>query len=75
MGGPTVTTLLTLIREGFFGSEEDGVSDAMVCSLTSVSAPFRGTGIVYDLGEERKDAPSVRQLSVRTASISLLQGT
>lgn len=61
--------MLTLIREGFFDGDAKArelglVDDSMVASFTSVSAPFRGTGVVYDLGEKREGAPAVRQLSV-----------
>ena len=69
MGGPTITMMLTLIREGFFDEDSKTrelgpVDDSMVASFTSVSAPFRGTGAVYELGERRDGAPAVRQLSV-----------
>lgn len=68
MGGPTVTTMLTLIREGFFDDDANTkgipIDDSMITSVTAVSAPFRGTGIVYGLGERTDVAPAVRQLSV-----------
>lgn len=69
MGGPTITTMLILIREGFFDADANArdlaeADDSMVASVTTVSAPFRGTGVVYDLGERMDAAPAVRQLSV-----------
>ncbi|KAF8310029.1 alpha/beta-hydrolase [Clavulina sp. PMI_390] len=69
MGGPTITTMLTLIREGFFEDNSDHLppnpplDDSMVASVTTVSAPFRGTGVVYDLGERTDAAPDVRVFS------------
>lgn len=35
-----------------------------VTNLPSVSAPFRGTQLVYTLGEDTRNAPDVRRLSV-----------
>ncbi|KAF8585825.1 alpha/beta-hydrolase [Ramaria rubella] len=61
MGGPTITKLIALIREGFFGEE---AHPDMVLSVTSVSAPFRGTQVVYALGEQVDGAPAVRPFSV-----------
>lgn len=39
----------------------------MILSVTSVSAPFRGTQLVYTLGEREDAAPAVRLLSVGSA--------
>ena len=36
----------------------------MILSVTSVSAPFRGTQLVYTLGESTKNAPDVRPWSI-----------
>ncbi|KDN36776.1 hypothetical protein K437DRAFT_260026 [Tilletiaria anomala UBC 951] len=48
-------------------SETEAISspsaDAMVLSVTSVSSPFRGTQVVYILGEKPLPYPSVRFLS------------
>ena len=61
--------MLTLIREGFFDNDAStkgiSIDDSMIASVTTVSAPFRGTGIVYGLGETTDAAPAARQLSVR----------
>ena len=69
MGGPTITAMLTLIREGFFDEDASAkgipIDDSMIASVTAVSAPFRGTGIVYGLGETTDAAPAARQLSAR----------
>jgi triacylglycerol esterase/lipase EstA (alpha/beta hydrolase family) len=69
MGGPTITAMLMLIREGFFDNNASAmgtpVDDSMVASVTAVSAPFRGTGIVYRPGETTDAAPTALQLSVR----------
>jgi hypothetical protein len=46
-------------------ADEDGVHPDMIASITTVSAPFRGTQLVYDLGEDVKGSSSVRHLSVR----------
>ncbi|KAF8330370.1 uncharacterized protein EI90DRAFT_3016812 [Cantharellus anzutake] len=50
MGGATITTLITLLRSGFFGRHN--YAD-MVLSVTTLSTPFRGTQLVYHLGENR----------------------
>lgn len=49
---------------GFFGKD---VHPDMILSVTSVSAPFRGTQLVYTLGEREDAAPAVRPLSVGSA--------
>ncbi|KAI0639551.1 alpha/beta-hydrolase [Trametes polyzona] len=60
MGGPTIVKLQWLLTTGFFGKE---YSPDMILSLNTVSAPFRGTQLVYSLGEDTRDAPTVRPLS------------
>lgn len=60
MGGPTIVKLQSLMAAGFFGDR--GHPD-MVLSLTAVSAPFRGTQLVYALGERTDSAPAVRPFS------------
>lgn len=81
MGGATLAVLITLVRNGFFSPGGDGcesdrapedqdedadeVHPDMIASITTVSAPFRGTQLVYDLGEDVKGSSSVRHLSVR----------
>jgi len=61
MGGPTITKMSALINRGFFGPQAH--SD-MIISVITVSALFRGTQIVYTLGERVDTAPAVRPLSV-----------
>ncbi|PIL31817.1 hypothetical protein GSI_06521 [Ganoderma sinense ZZ0214-1] len=61
MGGPTVIKLQWLITNGFFGKQ---YHPDMILSINTVSAPFRGTQLVYTLGEDTRDAPSVRWFSV-----------
>lgn len=39
----------------------------MVLSVNSISAPFRGTQLVYTLGEREDAAPAVRPLSIGSA--------
>jgi hypothetical protein len=39
----------------------------MILSVTSISAPFRGTQLVYALGEREDAAPAVRPISVGSA--------
>lgn len=60
-GGPTITKLQWLLKAGFFGPEYGA---DMLLSVTSVSSPFRGTSIVYLLGERVDCAPNVRFFSV-----------
>ena len=68
LGGTTIVKLHQLLRQGFFdsmlgncGREE---ADKMVRSVTTVSSPFRGTQLVYTLGEKPTATPGVRFLSV-----------
>lgn len=65
--------MLTLIREGFFDDDAKmtgvPIDDSMIASVTTVSAPFRGTGIVYDLGSRTGTTSAVQQPSVRTSPI------
>ncbi len=60
---------MTLLRSGFFGrtSHPD-----MVASVTTLSAPFRGTQFVYDLGESLDSLLMSQQFSV--CAIMLLFG-
>ncbi|KAG1757118.1 alpha beta-hydrolase [Suillus lakei] len=69
MGGPTIIKLQSLMAAGFFG--DCGHPD-MILSLsswyvpwryTTLSAPFRGTQLVYALGERTDSAPAVRPFS------------
>ncbi|OJT11957.1 Lipase [Trametes pubescens] len=60
IGGPTIVKLQWLLTTGFFGT---GYSADMILSLNTVSAPFRGTQLVYSLGEDTCDAPTVRPFS------------
>ncbi|EJD03643.1 alpha/beta-hydrolase [Fomitiporia mediterranea MF3/22] len=64
IGGTTIMKLQYLLSIGFFGSE--GHPD-MILSVTTVSAPFRGTQLVYSLGERKDSAPAVRPFSVGSA--------
>jgi len=61
MGGPTIVKLQHLLKTGLFGS---AATPDMILSLTSVSAPFRGTQLVYALGERADAAPAVRTFSI-----------
>ncbi|EKM61368.1 uncharacterized protein PHACADRAFT_134939 [Phanerochaete carnosa HHB-10118-sp] len=60
-GGPTITKLQWLLDIGFFGRSE---TPNMVLSLTAISSPFRGTQVVYTLGERTDQAPRVRPFSI-----------
>ncbi|KAJ8487302.1 hypothetical protein ONZ51_g4268 [Trametes cubensis] len=60
MGGPTIIKLQWLLATGFFGKE---CSSDMILSVNTVSSPFRGTQLVYSLGEDRRNAPAVRPFS------------
>ncbi|TBU63809.1 alpha/beta-hydrolase [Dichomitus squalens] len=60
IGGPTLIKLQWLIATGFFGKQ---YHPDMILSISTVSAPFRGTQLVYTLGEDTRDAPNVRPLS------------
>ncbi|KAI0651991.1 alpha/beta-hydrolase [Trametes meyenii] len=61
MGGPTIVKLQWLLSTGFFGEK---YSADMVLSVNAVSAPFRGTQLVYRLGEDIHNAPAVRPFSL-----------
>ncbi|KAI0824993.1 alpha/beta-hydrolase [Trametes gibbosa] len=60
IGGPTVVKLQWLLATRFFGKR---YSADMILSLNTVSSPFRGTQLVYSLGEDACDAPVVRRFS------------
>ncbi|KAI0375137.1 alpha/beta-hydrolase [Pilatotrama ljubarskyi] len=60
MGGPTVVKLQWLLSIGFFGKQ---YTADMILSVNTVSAPFRGTQLVYSLGEDTREAPAVRSFS------------
>ncbi|KAI0361462.1 alpha/beta-hydrolase [Trametes cingulata] len=60
MGGPTIVKLQWLLSIGFFGKQ---CTADMILSLNTVSAPFRGTQLVYSLGEDTREAPAVRSFS------------
>ncbi|KAA1468030.1 alpha/beta-hydrolase [Dentipellis sp. KUC8613] len=64
MGGVTIVALQRMLEEGFFGREQH---PDMMLSVTTVCAPFRGSQLVYTLGERTDAAPSVRPLSVGSA--------
>ncbi|KAI0784978.1 alpha/beta-hydrolase [Abortiporus biennis] len=61
LGGPTITKLQWLMKLGFFGSQ---YNPDMIRSISTISAPFRGTQLVYLLGERVDSAPSVRPFSI-----------
>ncbi|KAJ3553113.1 hypothetical protein NM688_g3790 [Phlebia brevispora] len=61
MGGPTIIKLQWLISIDFFSDTDH--SD-MLLSITTISAPFRGSQAVYALGERTDKPPSVRPFSV-----------
>ncbi|KAF9225408.1 alpha beta-hydrolase [Gyrodon lividus] len=61
MGGPTVVKMQWLMKTGFFGEH---VHPDMVLSLTAISSPFRGTQLVYTLGERADAPPGVRPFSI-----------
>ncbi|KAJ7596657.1 alpha/beta-hydrolase [Mycena floridula] len=63
MGGATIVKLQSLIQRGHFGVE---AQPEMFRSITAVSSPFRGTQLVYSLGESTNSAPSVRRWSFGT---------
>ncbi|KAI8990569.1 alpha/beta-hydrolase [Trametes punicea] len=60
MGGSTVIKLQWLLTIGFFGKV---YSPDMILSVNTVSSPFRGTQLVYSLGEDTRNAPAVRPFS------------
>ncbi|EIN14006.1 alpha/beta-hydrolase [Punctularia strigosozonata HHB-11173 SS5] len=64
IGGPTIVKMQWLIAQGFFGAN---MHPSMVSSVTTVSAPFRGTQLVYTLGERTDGAPAVCPISVGAA--------
>ncbi|KAL5533939.1 hypothetical protein ACEPAG_399 [Sanghuangporus baumii] len=61
IGGATIMKLQHLLSIGFFGQD---THPDMLLSVTTVSCPFRGTQIVYALGERTDSAPAVRSFSV-----------
>ncbi|EMD41878.1 hypothetical protein CERSUDRAFT_110436 [Gelatoporia subvermispora B] len=61
LGGPTIMKLQWLIKTGHFGSQ---YHPDMVLSVSAVSAPFRGTQVVYALGECTDRAPAIRTFSI-----------
>jgi hypothetical protein len=63
MGGPTIVKMVSLIRDGFFGVD---TFDDVVASVTTLSAPFRGSGIVYEVHESRAGLPHAQRFSVST---------
>ncbi|TFK30866.1 alpha/beta-hydrolase [Coprinopsis marcescibilis] len=60
-GGPTIVKLQYLISIGHFGTD---AHPDMILSVHSISAAFRGTQLVYTLGESTHSAPSVRHISI-----------
>ncbi|KAJ7070827.1 alpha/beta-hydrolase [Mycena amicta] len=61
IGGATVMKLQFLAKRGHFGPN---AHSNMVLSLNAVSTPFRGTPLVYALGERADAAPAVRPFSI-----------
>ncbi|SJL06273.1 uncharacterized protein ARMOST_09609 [Armillaria ostoyae] len=61
MGGPTIIKLQYLLKQGYFGGRDH---PDMILSVTTISSPFRGTAIVYTLGEHIDAAPAVRPWSI-----------
>ncbi|KAH9944264.1 uncharacterized protein BXZ73DRAFT_96757 [Epithele typhae] len=53
--------LQSLLSAGFFGRQ---YHPDMILSVNTISSPFRGTQIVYALGEDVCNAPDVRPLSL-----------
>ncbi|KZP25429.1 alpha/beta-hydrolase [Athelia psychrophila] len=64
LGGPTITKLQHLLSIGLFSPTDH---PDMILTHTSLSAPYRGTQLVYALGERTDSAPLVRPLSVGAA--------
>ncbi|KAF9270020.1 alpha/beta-hydrolase [Marasmius fiardii PR-910] len=60
VGGPTILKLQHLLKSGHFG---DHAHPDMILSVNTVFSPFRGTQLVYTLGERVDAAPAVRPLS------------
>ncbi|KAF8841965.1 hypothetical protein BDN67DRAFT_900326 [Paxillus ammoniavirescens] len=61
-GGPTVVKMQWLMRIGFFGEHVHRTSRHADTFI--VSSPFRGTQLVYTLGERTDALPAVRPFSV-----------
>ncbi|KAF9460118.1 hypothetical protein BDZ94DRAFT_1378333 [Collybia nuda] len=61
IGGSTIIKLQFLLKQRYFGPH---VHPDMVLSVNTISAPFRGTQLVYILGECADAAPAVRPLSI-----------
>jgi len=61
LGGPTIIKLQWLLSTGFFGDKDH---PDMILSVNSISAPFRGTQVVYVLGECEDAAPAIRPISI-----------
>ncbi|PAV22511.1 alpha beta-hydrolase [Pyrrhoderma noxium] len=64
IGGATIMKLQYLLSMNFFSPDDH---PDMMLSVTGVSSPFRGTQIVYTLGERTDGAPSVRPFSIGNA--------
>ncbi|TFK94409.1 alpha/beta-hydrolase [Polyporus arcularius HHB13444] len=60
LGGQTIIKLQWMLSTGFFGRR---YHPDMILSVNTVSTPFRGTQLVYALGEETQHAPDVRPFS------------
>ncbi|RDB29699.1 Lipase [Hypsizygus marmoreus] len=61
LGGPTITKLQFLLKHRYFDPCDH---PNMMLSVNTMSAPFRGTQLVYTLGERTDAAPAVRPLSI-----------
>ncbi|KAJ6503312.1 alpha/beta-hydrolase [Mycena vitilis] len=59
-GAPTIIKLQSLIKQGHFGPDAE---TKMILSINSISGAFRGTQMVYIMGERPDAAPAVRPLS------------
>ncbi|KZT74987.1 alpha/beta-hydrolase [Daedalea quercina L-15889] len=62
LGGPTIVKLQWLLKTGFFGARYH--PDMILSVNAKVSSPFRGTQLVYLLGEDVHNAPAVRRPSL-----------
>ncbi|THV07592.1 alpha beta-hydrolase [Dendrothele bispora CBS 962.96] len=60
VGGLTIVKLQHLLKYGHFGP---CAHPDMIRSVNSISSPFRGTQVVYVLGERTDDAPRIRPFS------------
>ncbi|KAF5368457.1 hypothetical protein D9758_002331 [Tetrapyrgos nigripes] len=60
VGGLAIITLQSLFKQGYFGSS--GHPD-MIRSVNTISTPFRGTQVVYVLGERPDAAPRIQPFS------------